>query len=486
MYIFSTVEVPVRAIVISIALVLALLLGALPVSSKSLQYVTGYYPTWAWSNGYTDKEVPWDMLTHLILFSTNPMTTSPYYDSTEYFTYESWIPTLISTAHANNVKIILCVGGVWGTGATTMDSISVDSVKTYTFAERAASFAYRKGFDGIDIDWETNMANQNAHDRMLRAFDKYLRLWPTKGLLTIAETQDVGSTYGYRASALNAYVDQVNMMNYDLGQGQTSGHNTALHQPSGWDDYTSWAIEDHGPKLLLNMGVSQSKVALGLAFYARGNYGVYEPGQTKSSYYSPYYNYDVVAALDKSNYNWDAGAQVPWLGKKGGGLGGSLPDSLSFVSYDDSMSIDKKVHYADSLGLGGLMIYELRSGWIKGNSTVALRNPLAASVKAAMASVTGVETQTSTTLPEGFSLSQNYPNPFNPTTRISYSLGASANVKITVYNILGQIVATLVDEHQASGTHTVEFSGARLSSGMYFCRMQADTYASTRRMVLMK
>lgn len=464
------------------ALLLALALLALPASSQSITHVTAYYPTWAWSNGFTDQEVPWDCLTHIILFSTNPMTSYPYYDSTMYFTYESWIPTLIATAHAKGVKIILCVGGVWGTGAAMMDSISVDSVKTYTFTERAASFAYRKGFDGIDIDWETNMANQVAHDRMLRAFNTYLSLWPTKGLLTIAETQAVGSTYGYTASAINQYVDQANIMSYDLGLGSQCGFNAPLHVPN-YAGYSNWTWDDHGPQQLTAIGVKASKVGAGIPFYARGNFSVTYPSQTKTSYSSPYYNYETVKDwISSSTYHWDAQACVPWLADSSG-MGSA---AVTFVSYDDSVSVAAKVRYADSLGLGGIMIYELRNGWVESQSSVKLRNPLAYSVSNAIASLKSSPTTDSTAVPTGFTLSQNYPNPFNPSTAISYTLLSFSHVRIIVYNILGQKIATLVDRDQDGGTYSVEFSSKNLPSGMYFYRMQAGASALTKRMVVVK
>lgn len=361
--------------------------------AQSSMWVTAYYPSWAWSNGYTDTEVPWSALTHVVYFSANPSDTYPYFDST-YASY-SWVPTLVSAAKSHGVKIILCVGGVWGTGATYMDSIAVDSAKTYTFAQNACDFAYRNGFQGIDIDWETNMGNQDAHDRMLRAFHYYLTQWPTQGLLTIAETQAAGSTYGYRASAINAYVDMANMMNYDLGQGQTAGFNAGLHVPN-YSNYTSWTWDDHGPKQLLDIGVSASKTACGIPLYGRGDFTVTKPGDTKTSYYSPYYNFDVLQKyITDSTYHWDATALVPWLSNASGFSGTS---GVTFISYDDSASVAAKVAYAKTLGLGGVMMYDLRAGWLSSKSTVAERNPLVTSVWKAIGNTTTDTTSASTTL----------------------------------------------------------------------------------------
>jgi len=85
-----------------------------------------------------------------------------------------------------------------------------------------------------------------------------------------------------------------------------------------------------------------------------------------------------------------------------------------------------------------------------------------------------------------FKLNKNYPNPFNPTTKISYEIPISSFVKITVYNILGKEVKTLVDSYQNAGVHTIEFNASSLSSGIYICRMQSNGFVSTSKMNLIK
>ncbi|MFA6467648.1 MAG: ice-binding family protein [Bacteroidota bacterium] len=92
------------------------------------------------------------------------------------------------------------------------------------------------------------------------------------------------------------------------------------------------------------------------------------------------------------------------------------------------------------------------------------------------------------TVPDGFTLSQNYPNPFNPSTTIEYSIGAAAQVSLMVYSILGEEVATLVNNRQQAGVYTVRFTADvnNLASGIYFYRLQADQFISTKKLVLMK
>jgi len=88
--------------------------------------------------------------------------------------------------------------------------------------------------------------------------------------------------------------------------------------------------------------------------------------------------------------------------------------------------------------------------------------------------------------PSSFALMQNYPNPFNPTTAISYQLPAVSKTKISVSNLLGQVVATLVDGYQEAGTYTIQFDAGNLASGVYLCRLQAAGFSATRRMVLVR
>jgi len=89
-------------------------------------------------------------------------------------------------------------------------------------------------------------------------------------------------------------------------------------------------------------------------------------------------------------------------------------------------------------------------------------------------------------MPHVFSLSQNYPNPFNPTTTIAYSLPSAQHVNLTVYNVLGQKVVTLVDEVQQSGPNQAEWNASDVSSGVYFYRLTTDQNVETRKMLLLK
>ncbi|NOX88124.1 MAG: DUF4623 domain-containing protein, partial [Calditrichaeota bacterium] len=89
-------------------------------------------------------------------------------------------------------------------------------------------------------------------------------------------------------------------------------------------------------------------------------------------------------------------------------------------------------------------------------------------------------------IPDRYELSQNYPNPFNPTTKFNLALPKAGKVQITIYNTLGQKVRTLFDGDLPAGVHKFEFDAAGLSSGVYFYRVKADHFSTTKKMVLMK
>jgi hypothetical protein len=89
-------------------------------------------------------------------------------------------------------------------------------------------------------------------------------------------------------------------------------------------------------------------------------------------------------------------------------------------------------------------------------------------------------------IPEKFELSQNYPNPFNPFTTIKYSLPESGNVKLNVYNLLGEQVAELVNGFKEAGVHTIKFNAENLISGLYIYKIESNGFVKSKKMTLIK
>lgn len=113
-------------------------------------------------------------------------------------------------------------------------------------------------------------------------------------------------------------------------------------------------------------------------------------------------------------------------------------------------------------------------------------NLTAVQVQQISGSITSVSDEGVNGLPVQFELNQNYPNPFNPTTNISFSLSKTENVSLKVYNVIGQEVASLVNGQMNSGLHVVTFNASRLTSGVYFYRLETGNQVAIKKMILLK
>ncbi len=88
--------------------------------------------------------------------------------------------------------------------------------------------------------------------------------------------------------------------------------------------------------------------------------------------------------------------------------------------------------------------------------------------------------------PSVFSLSQNYPNPFNPNTTINYQLPVNSFVTLKVYDVLGNEVATLVNEEKIAGEYEIKFNASEMGSGVYFYKLQAGSFIGMKKMIFLK
>jgi photosystem II stability/assembly factor-like uncharacterized protein len=133
--------------------------------------------------------------------------------------------------------------------------------------------------------------------------------------------------------------------------------------------------------------------------------------------------------------------------------------------------------------LNAVSFFDSRTGIAVGDSGTILRTT--------EGGLTGVAAHDPSIAPSSFFLWQNYPNPFNPTTTIKYQIPNPRDVTLKVYDSLGRLVSVLVDGRREAGVHEARFSanggeGAGLSSGVYFYRLQAGTYAEARKLLLLR
>jgi hypothetical protein len=152
----------------------------------------------------------------------------------------------------------------------------------------------------------------------------------------------------------------------------------------------------------------------------------------------------------------------------GSGIFRSYDEGLSWEDFSDGLpflnSIEKLIIYSDKI-----IAATSDSLWERDTSEV----------------ITVSEIQNKI-IPGACELYQNYPNPFNPSTKISYSIPELSFVRLKVYDVLGNEMATLVNEEKPAGNYLTEFFALDLPSGTYFCRLTANKFSETRKMILMK
>ncbi len=176
---------------------------------------------------------------------------------------------------------------------------------------------------------------------------------------------------------------------------------------------------------------------------------------TPSTYFISYSNDDSVGYVVTSNSN--IGLPVA-----------TFPGSMRSADGTNWTQIDNLPHGPASFANDG-------SGWSGGLNDIIYKW---------IPPITGIEDDFYAV--SDFKLFQNYPNPFNPSTTIRYSIPASEFVTLKVYDVLGNEVATLVNEEKPAGSYETEFNAVGLSSGIYFYQLQAGNFTQTKKLILMK
>lgn len=342
------------------------------IRTRANMWITAYYTVW----GVCDlppERIEWSNLTHIVHQQLEPSTTGRLWkfphafhdDDTLYFERgrgtgcpESPIQLeLIHQAHAHGVKVLLGLGGA-GKGAEAFRTITREQDRTETYVENVLRYARDKGYDGVDVDWEFVVSEDEAgFIKLLQSLRNRLNQWKPRGLLTIAIPGWTSSEYGYNATVMNSTADQINVMSYDLSNQWSTytGFNAPARHPRQ-DSYDGLTMHG-GITAWVNEGLDRSKLGLGLPFY-----GYYwdendGPGQLKRGNTIRQISYgDVHTKYASARYHWDDDAKVPWL---------SGSDSMGmkyFISFEDEKSLAYKVQYAKAMHLGGVMIFELWRG----------------------------------------------------------------------------------------------------------------------------
>lgn len=143
----------------------------------------------------------------------------------------------------------------------------------------------------------------------------------------------------------------------------------------------------------------------------------------------------------------------------------------------DPLATTVETQYTDAGAAGTAYFYRLAAFDFSGNRSV-FSNEIIPSASTDIAEEPGIPTE--------YDLYQNYPNPFNPTTTIAFAVPEAATVRITVFNVSGKAVATLVDRSMAPGNYNVTWNAEHLASGVYFYKMEAGTFVKAKSVLLVK
>ena len=185
-------------------------------------------------------------------------------------------------------------------------------------------------------------------------------------------------------------------------------------------------------------------------------------------------------SFNQSLGDWNVGNVREMHGRGTGGILDST--ALSIRNYDRTLIgwSEQDLRSGIELGAHGLLYCaeDARQALIDNFNWTILGDSLS--------TVCVTSTEPGTQLPADFELQQNYPNPFNPDTHIRFALPEHVHVTLAVYNLVGQRVATIVDEARSPGWHDVTFDAAGLASGLYIYRLEAGSHAESRQMLLIK
>jgi Lamin Tail Domain/Secretion system C-terminal sorting domain len=210
--------------------------------------------------------------------------------------------------------------------------------------------------------------------------------------------------------------------------------------------------------------------------------------------------------VDISSYKiYDDGGQTGKKAKKGFPAGTSIPAKGFYVVVTDGSKSDdfglsnngEEVWLEDGSGtvIDDCVFPALTAAQSYGRIPDGGGWQVLTNITKGSANGTKVDVNEVSSLPNEYNLSQNYPNPFNPSTIIKYSIPEvdpsvarlnAVSVKITVYNLLGSEVATLVNEEKSAGSYEVKFDGTGLASGTYFYTLHAGDFIQTKKMILIK
>jgi len=444
------------------ALLVILMIGAFPFAGICQYRVVAYYPGWM-KNRLPANKVLFEYITHINQAFAWPLANGSI---TAYSEINH--PELIQEAHKAGRKVLISLGG-WGQ-SNGFAPMAADSTIRKKFVKNLIDYCLARGYDGADFDWEFP---QNAADRanlttlIKEVHQAFNQLNPPLLLTMVAVPGDYSGRW-HDYATLAKSVDWFNLMAYDFHGTwlNHAGHNSPLYAPlTDYDGSGHQGIQ----YLRTQRGIPKEKIHLGVPFYGKefSASRLYGPstGGTELEYTT------AVARLNSGwRYNWDEIAKTPYLTNAG---------NTQLITFDDSVSIRLKCEYVKANNLAGVMI------WALGQDVFNNTQPLMEAVGRAIGKTTAV-TSSRPEVAKGFELRDNYPNPFNAGTTIEFHLQQDLPIKLSVYNLNGELVAVLENAVTTQGKHKIRWDATKYPSGIYIYNLEAAGIGAAKKMILVK
>lgn len=314
------------------------------------QNVVGYY--YASNSTYPHTAINFSNLTHIAHAFISP-TISGGIQKDSWFLY----PELVEAAHANNVKIIVAIGG-WGNSGGFSD-MTADSTSRNNFVNNVVSFCKTHGYDGVDLDWEYPGTNGKTNDKanLVKLVTELRESFNANGLEIISAALPSSDwNNGYDIPALTNLLDWFGIMTYDFsGPWESlSGINSPLYK-----NPRQYGSAHESMNYYIGKGVPLEKLYLGMAFYGYSfkTSGPFKAHSGASSI--TYSNADSKKLGNGFKYYWDETSKVPYLIDAAG---------TTFITYDDTVSIKLKLEYIHKRKLGGTIIWKIGQDYTGGKA----------------------------------------------------------------------------------------------------------------------
>jgi len=452
----------------------------------------GFYTYY--NSNYRSTKIPFNQLTHICHAFVNINPDGSITAPSGYLE-----PYLITTAHANGVRVLTSIGGA---DVTTFSGVAANPAYTATFVNQVYQFIQTNGYDGVDIDWEfpetsADLSNEAGFFQALRnKFNSSPTPAPSWDISFDIEGNSYWGAWQDYSNVSN-YVSFYNVMSYSASGAWAdhTNHNTAIY--TGTDPYGDETWQSDVAYLTTTRGVPPSKINMGVPFYGvqfpsqNGLYvacGGYCPGVA-----NPNYSQLVPLIGTSATRTWDSGSLVPYL-----------TNGPGFITYDDTESVTIKVNYAlGTAKLGGLFIWELSQDYMA-DTTQPLLSTMYTAVQAL-----GIPTCTPTITPTPVPTATPYVVPTlappvlyaNPVTIGSSTnlqlpmLSSPSNVKIQLFTVAFRKVQDVTIQNQVPGgpcacvtlpINLIDNWGNTLANGLYYVVITDADGTFTQKLLILK